>query len=131
MLRDTPVEWVLHGGCGVQLWCGVIQKASHNLHTCRTCCDLSPPAEIVIADIFNDFCKLSHIAHTPLTQSYLTPHPLSLSAEIVKADIFNDFYKLFPEKFQNKTNGVTPRRWLAFCNPELSDLITKTLGSDK
>lgn len=41
-----------------------------------------------------------------------------------------DFVKIFPEKFQNKTNGVTPRRWLAFCNPELSSLITETLGSD-
>lgn len=42
-----------------------------------------------------------------------------------------DFVKIFPEKFQNKTNGVTPRRWLAFCNPELAALITDTLGSDK
>jgi glycogen phosphorylase len=41
-----------------------------------------------------------------------------------------DFVKIFPEKFQNKTNGVTPRRWLAFCNPELSALITETLSSD-
>ena len=42
-----------------------------------------------------------------------------------------DFYDLTPEKFQNKTNGVTPRRWLAYCNPELATLITETLGSDK
>lgn len=55
----------------------------------------------------------------------------AIHSEIVKDDIFNDFYKLFPEKFQNKTNGVTPRRWLAFCNPELSALITNKLGSDK
>jgi Carbohydrate phosphorylase len=41
-----------------------------------------------------------------------------------------DFYALFPEKFQNKTNGVTPRRWLAFANPGLAKLITETLGSD-
>ena len=54
----------------------------------------------------------------------------AIHSEIVKNDIFNDFYKLFPEKFQNKTNGVTPRRWLAFCNPGLAELITATLGSD-
>jgi len=42
-----------------------------------------------------------------------------------------DFYDLTPEKFQNKTNGVTPRRWLAYCNPELASVITETLGSDK
>lgn len=38
--------------------------------------------------------------------------------------------QLWPEKFQNKTNGVTPRRWLSFCNPELSQVITKWLGSE-
>ncbi|KAI8467049.1 MAG: starch phosphorylase [Monoraphidium minutum] len=54
----------------------------------------------------------------------------AIHSEIVKQDIFNDFYKLFPEKFQNKTNGVTPRRWLAFCNPELAGLVTEKLGSD-
>ena len=48
----------------------------------------------------------------------------------VHAVLLQDFVKIFPEKFQNKTNGVTPRRWLAFCNPELSALITETLGSD-
>jgi len=36
---------------------------------------------------------------------------------------FKDFYEMYPEKFQNKTNGVTPRRWLLLCNPGLSDLI--------
>ena len=40
-----------------------------------------------------------------------------------------DFYELSPKKFQNKTNGVTPRRWLAYCNPRLAALITETLGS--
>ena len=42
-----------------------------------------------------------------------------------------DFYELYPEKFQNKTNGVTPRRWLAYCNPGLAALITKALGTDE
>jgi starch phosphorylase len=55
----------------------------------------------------------------------------AIHSEIIKEDIFQDFVKIFPEKFQNKTNGVTPRRWLAFCNPELSALITETLGSDE
>ena len=54
----------------------------------------------------------------------------AIHSEIIKKDIFQDFVKIFPDKFQNKTNGVTPRRWLAFCNPELSALITETLGSD-
>ena len=41
-----------------------------------------------------------------------------------------DFFELAPHKFQNKTNGVTPRRWLAWCNPGLAALITETLGTD-
>ncbi|CAM6060521.1 unnamed protein product [Sphagnum tenellum] len=54
----------------------------------------------------------------------------AIHTEIVKDEVFSDFYKLWPEKFQNKTNGVTPRRWLSFCNPELSKVITKWLGSE-
>jgi hypothetical protein len=41
-----------------------------------------------------------------------------------------DFYEVWPEKFQNKTNGVTQRRWLAVCNPPLRALITESLGTD-
>ncbi|KAJ7569351.1 hypothetical protein O6H91_01G074400 [Diphasiastrum complanatum] len=54
----------------------------------------------------------------------------AIHSEIVKDEVFNDFYKMWPEKFQNKTNGVTPRRWLRFANPELSKVITKWLGSE-
>ncbi|CAM6129017.1 unnamed protein product [Calypogeia fissa] len=55
----------------------------------------------------------------------------AIHTEIVKEDVFNNFYQIWPEKFQNKTNGVTPRRWLHFCNPELSAVITKWLGSEE
>mmetsp|Transcript_11033 Transcript_11033/g.30873 ORF Transcript_11033/g.30873 Transcript_11033/m.30873 type:complete len:798 (+) Transcript_11033:216-2609(+) len=55
----------------------------------------------------------------------------AIHTEIVKAETFNDFYNLWPEKFQNKTNGVTPRRWLAWCNPALSKVITKWLGTEE
>ncbi|KAK9109690.1 hypothetical protein Sjap_017750 [Stephania japonica] len=53
-----------------------------------------------------------------------------IHSEIVKQEVFNEFYKLWPEKFQNKTNGVTPRRWIRFCNPELSKIITQWTGTD-
>ncbi|XP_027347830.1 alpha-1,4 glucan phosphorylase L-2 isozyme, chloroplastic/amyloplastic-like [Abrus precatorius] len=53
-----------------------------------------------------------------------------IHSEIVKDEVFDEFYKLWPEKFQNKTNGVTPRRWIRFCNPDLSKIITKWIGTE-
>ena len=55
----------------------------------------------------------------------------AVHSELIKVTVLKDFYDFFPEKFQNKTNGVTQRRWLAFCNPKLRDLITETLGSEE
>mmetsp|Transcript_7226 Transcript_7226/g.27209 ORF Transcript_7226/g.27209 Transcript_7226/m.27209 type:complete len:908 (-) Transcript_7226:221-2944(-) len=54
----------------------------------------------------------------------------AIHSEIVRTFTFKDFAELYPEKFQNKTNGVTPRRWLAFCNPQLSGVITEAIGTD-
>ncbi|KAL5217293.1 hypothetical protein ABZP36_017977 [Zizania latifolia] len=53
-----------------------------------------------------------------------------IHSKIVKEDVFNSFYEMWPNKYQNKTNGVTPRRWIRFCNPELSAIISKWIGSD-
>ena len=54
-----------------------------------------------------------------------------LHTEILKDKELNEWYKLYPEKFQNKTNGITPRRWLRLCNQELSEFITKLLGTEE
>lgn len=54
----------------------------------------------------------------------------ALHTEILKTRELKNWYALYPHKFQNKTNGITPRRWLALCNPELSDMITTLLGAD-
>jgi starch phosphorylase len=51
-----------------------------------------------------------------------------LHTELLKQDVLKDFYELCPEKFSNKTNGVTPRRWIVLANPRLTSLITETLG---
>ncbi len=53
----------------------------------------------------------------------------AIHTEILKNDALKEWYALYPERFQNKTNGITQRRWLALCNPELSALITRLLGS--
>lgn len=52
-----------------------------------------------------------------------------IHTEILKTQALKEWYEIYPEKFQNKTNGITQRRWLALCNPELSALITKLLGN--
>jgi starch phosphorylase len=51
-----------------------------------------------------------------------------LHSNLLMQGLFRDFYELWPHKFNNKTNGITPRRWLAWCNPELAALITETIG---
>ena len=53
-----------------------------------------------------------------------------IHTEILKADVLKDWYTLYPGMFQNKTNGITQRRWLALCNPELSAQLTRLLGGD-
>ena len=52
----------------------------------------------------------------------------SLHSEILKRELFRDFAEMWPEKFNNKTNGVTQRRWLLKCNPPLSQLISDAIG---
>mmetsp|Transcript_7971 Transcript_7971/g.35225 ORF Transcript_7971/g.35225 Transcript_7971/m.35225 type:complete len:1025 (-) Transcript_7971:236-3310(-) len=73
--------------------------------------------------------KNVRMAHLALIASHTVNGVAAIHSELIKTTIFKDFYKIMPEKFQNKTNGVTQRRWLAFCNPKLSDLITETLGT--
>ena len=52
-----------------------------------------------------------------------------IHTEILKADVLKDWYNVYPERFQNKTNGITQRRWLGLCNPELSAFITDRVGN--
>lgn len=54
----------------------------------------------------------------------------ALHTDIIRAETLRDWHELWPEKFNNKTNGVTPRRWLKMCNPRLADLLTRLSGSD-
>ena len=53
-----------------------------------------------------------------------------IHSQILKDDCFKDWYAAFPERFQNKTNGVTPRRWMGLCNPELTRMIKYRVGGD-
>ena len=53
-----------------------------------------------------------------------------IHTQILKNDCFKDWYYAFPERFQNKTNGITPRRWLGLCNPELTAMLREKVGGD-
>jgi starch phosphorylase len=68
------------------------------------------------------------MAYLAIVGSYSVNGVAELHSKLLQQGLFHDFYELWPEKFNNKTNGVTPRRWLASCNPELAELITETIG---
>ncbi|MGR9115937.1 MAG: glycogen/starch/alpha-glucan phosphorylase [Gammaproteobacteria bacterium] len=68
------------------------------------------------------------MAYLAIVGSFSINGVAELHSELLQRGLFNDFYALWPKKFNNKTNGVTPRRWLAASNPELSALITETIG---
>jgi len=68
------------------------------------------------------------MAHLAIVGSFSVNGVAQLHSQLLQQDLFSDFYALWPHKFNNKTNGVTPRRWLAACNPELAKLITETIG---
>ena len=53
-----------------------------------------------------------------------------IHSQILKDDLFKEWYAVYPERFQNKTNGVTPRRWMGLCNPELTQMIKYRIGGD-
>ena len=71
---------------------------------------------------------LVHMAHMDIHYGYSVNGVAYLHTEILKNSELNNFYKLYPEKFNNKTNGITFRRWLMACNPELSAQITEWMG---
>lgn len=86
---------------------------------------------IVQENPWNKGEMLVNMAYLAVVGSFAVNGVAAIHSEIIKEDIFPQFVEIFPEKFQNKTNGVTLRRWLAYCNPELASLITEALGTDE
>lgn len=72
--------------------------------------------------------NLVHMAHMDIHYGYSVNGVAYLHTKILKETELHNFYQLYPEKFNNKTNGITFRRWLMSCNPELSALITELIG---
>ena len=65
----------------------------------------------------------AHMANLSVYVSTAVNGVAQIHSEILKRDLFKDWYAVYPERFQNKTNGITPRRWLGLCNPELTKLL--------
>ena len=76
-----------------------------------------------------DDSKRVHMAHMDIHYGYSINGVAAIHTEILKDTELNNFYKIYPEKFNNKTNGITFRRWLMSCNKELDNLLTETIGS--
>ncbi len=72
--------------------------------------------------------KQVRMAYLAIVGSHSVNGVAALHSEILKNELFKDFYEMSPEKFNNKTNGITQRRWLQKCNPRQSDLITREIG---
>ena len=71
-----------------------------------------------------------HMAHMDIHYGFSINGVAALHTDILKESELNNFYKLYPEKFNNKTNGITFRRWLLHCNPELTSLLVDKIGSE-
>lgn len=86
-------------------------------------------AKIAKMQIIQD--RRVHMAYLATFCSKYVNGVAKIHTDILESDVLKDWYDLYPEKFQNKTNGITQRRWLLLCNRELSSLITELLGSDE
>nr|ANB82448.1 glycogen phosphorylase [Lithobates sylvaticus] len=78
--------------------------------------------------IEEDGIKRINMAHLCIVGSHAVNGVAKIHSDIVKNQVFKDFNDMEPDKFQNKTNGITPRRWLLLCNPGLAELIAEKIG---
>ena len=85
-------------------------------------------------DLMNECCVLKdgqvHMANLAIIGSHSVNGVAALHTRILKEDVMKNFNDIYPNKFNNKTNGITHRRWLLYSNPQLTKLLEKTIGSD-
>uniref|UniRef100_A0AAV2JBS6 Alpha-1,4 glucan phosphorylase n=1 Tax=Knipowitschia caucasica TaxID=637954 RepID=A0AAV2JBS6_KNICA len=74
--------------------------------------------------------KKINMAHLCIVGAHAVNGVAQIHSDILKATVFKDFYEMEPHKFQNKTNGITPRRWLVMCNPGLAEVIAERIGEE-
>merc|ERR1739844_543199 len=83
-----------------------------------------------LSRIEEDGEKRVNMAHLAIIGSHTINGVAAIHSELIKKHLFRRLYEFWPEKFQNKTNGITPRRWLLLCNPMLADLISEKIGDN-
>lgn len=87
-----------------------------------------------LCGIFNNVSILKegqvHMANLAVVGSHSVNGVAKLHSEILVNDVFKDFVTIYPDKFNNKTNGITHRRWLLFSNPQLTQLLEETIGDE-
>lgn len=88
------------------------------------------PEKIRRLSLIEDNPRNIRMANLAVLGSYSVNGVAALHTELLKSRVLTDFAELWPERFNNKTNGVTPRRWIQHCNPKLSALLTQTIGND-
>lgn len=87
-----------------------------------------------VPSISNSFCivkdGMAHMAQLAVYATHTTNGVAKIHSDLLKTEVFREWYRFYPERFQNKTNGITQRRWLGLCNPELTMFLQETLGHD-
>ncbi|MGE4354713.1 MAG: glycogen/starch/alpha-glucan family phosphorylase, partial [Oscillospiraceae bacterium] len=87
----------------------------------------------IYGDMFNNMQiidgSMVHMARLAIYATRYINGVAAIHTDILKNKVFRDWYAIYPERFQNKTNGITQRRWLGLCNPELTTLIRRTIGT--
>lgn len=85
-------------------------------------------------DLMNECCVIKdgqvHMAHLAIIGSHSVNGVAALHSKILIEDVMKNFNDIYPDKFNNKTNGITHRRWLLYSNPQLTNLLEETIGSD-
>ena len=74
--------------------------------------------------------NVAHMANLSVYVGTYVNGVAEIHTQILKDDCFHDWYCVYPDRFQNKTNGITPRRWIGLCNPELTEMIRELVGGD-
>ncbi len=103
-------------------WCPICCRSSGELNARVE--DFADPRVSIIDD-----SGRVHMAHMDIHYGFSVNGVAALHTEILKESELKPFYDLYPEKFNNKTNGITFRRWLLHCNPKLTGLIERLIGS--